>query len=346
MASRLIVIVLVVMGLTSPTYAEEELRKAVRTGDVARVKSLLDSGASVDTRYENNFTPIYFAEDPAIVSLLIAHGATLDIRDRASIQSPIERFAERFYRDEKRRDNWKAIVERLRAAGAEYTIDTAIYTNDIDFVREKLANDASWVNNRGDAQNAPLRVAVRSGRTEICRLLLENKADPDAFEEGCGYPIIYEAVGHHAVVKLLLDYNANLRRRITWRGGRSGVWLIGDEATALHYATSAGNLESVKLLIAAGADPNATDDKGQTPLHIAIVFERWEQGLKPDRIALEKIMECLLNNDASLHLMDKSGNTPLELANALQSPETIREMLKKKQAEIDDKYRRVQFGGP
>ena len=80
-----------------------------------------------------------------------------------------------------------------------------------------------------------------------------------------------DAVKHPAVVKLLIEHGANIKRRITWRGGRSGQWIIGDEASALHYAVREGNLESVKLLIATGLDPNAADDQGQTPLHIAVI---------------------------------------------------------------------------
>src|SRR5712692_393419 len=76
----------------------EDLREAVRTGNVDRVKSLLESGADANTSYENGFTPIYFADNPKIVDFLIAHGARLNIRDRASIQSPIENAAEQYDR--------------------------------------------------------------------------------------------------------------------------------------------------------------------------------------------------------------------------------------------------------
>ncbi len=196
-----------------------------------------------------------------------------------------------------------------------------------------------------------------TGRVEICKLLLEHKADPNAFEEGNGYPIMVDAVKHSPVVKLLIDHGANLRRRITWRGMRSGQWIIGDEASALHYAVQEGNLESVKLLIAAGLDPNAADDKGQTPLHIAIIFSvrkprmdaalrhlngQGDQGQK-EIYVFDQIVANLLENDASVYFVDRSGQTPLKLAEDTKCPEEIRVLLRRKQAVIDAKFRHAMF---
>jgi ankyrin repeat protein len=39
--------------------------------------------------------------------------------------------------------------------------------------------------------------------------------------------------------------------------------------TALHYASSCGHLETAKLLISLGADPNALDSRGKTPIDLA-----------------------------------------------------------------------------
>jgi hypothetical protein len=262
----------------------------------------------------------------------------LTVRDAASIQSPIENAAEQYYSDEQNRTSWKLIVEKLRVAGAAYTIDAAIYMNDAAFVKEQLTNDDAWVNRRRGAQTVPLRVAARTGRIEICRLLLEHKSDPNAFEEGMGYPIIVDAVRHPKILKLLIDHGANLRRRITWHGNLGGMQIIGDEASALHYAVRAGNLNSVKLLVEAGLDPNAADTEGQTPLHIAILIERYER--EWDGSSFVKIVDYLVENDASLEFADKSGRTPLELARKLNSPIEIQQVLDKRAKEIDRAYSR------
>ncbi|XP_055608553.1 acyl-CoA-binding domain-containing protein 6-like [Uranotaenia lowii] len=47
----------------------------------------------------------------------------------------------------------------------------------------------------------------------------------------------------------------------------------GGGQTALHYASSCGNRDCVKLLLDKGADRNAKDDEGETPLDIAFDSE-------------------------------------------------------------------------
>ena len=44
----------------------------------------------------------------------------------------------------------------------------------------------------------------------------------------------------------------------------------GDQPTPLHRAALQDGLEAVELLLDHGADPNALDDRHQTPLHLAI----------------------------------------------------------------------------
>lgn len=313
-------VLVVLLSLNSPA---EDLREAVRAGKIEHIKAALKSGANVNEVYENGFTLIFFASDPQVVDFLIAQGVKLDVRNSIDTQSPIEDAARQHQFYKKERKNWKLIVNKLRKAGAEYTIVTAIYMNDLAFIRAALQKDVSWVHKTEEYQITPLRRAAQIGHLEICKLLLAHKADPDDFEEEGGYPTMVYAIDHPAIVKLLIKHGANLKRRITWIGGKTGLHIVGDEATALHFAVNSGNLESVKVLIEAGLDPNATDNAGQTPLHIALLGERWKAVTRRESVSFLEIIKYLLKHDASLRMTNKAGQTPFELAKELELSKAI-----------------------
>ena len=86
--------------------------------------------------------------------------------------------------------------------------------------------------------------------------------------------------------------------------------------TPLHVAAVWGNVEAGRILLTAGADPNATAEHGYTPLHEAV-----EQGHKP-------FVELLLANGASPGITNDEGQTPLDLADAANETE-IRQLLAK-----------------
>ncbi len=344
--NRTTIICVLLLSWLSANVSADELREAVRDGKVDRVRELVEAGANVNESYENGFTLIYFARDPRIAEILLEHGARLDVRNEVSGQTPLEAAAAKYEFRPEERKRWKQMIELFRKAGARHTITTAIYLNDIAFIKAALIKDDAWVNQPEDDQPPPLRLAADIGHVEICKLLLEHKADPDAFEEGNGFPIMVNAVPHPEVVKVLIKSGANLKRRITWIGGRSGYWIIGDESTVLHHAIGAENPESVKLLLQAGLDPSAADNIGQTPLHVAIRYERFLWGGKRDAQDTQtylKIINTLLDHDASLRLTTKAGKTPLELAEELKSPKSIRDALEKKANERSEAFNRLWF---
>ena len=75
----------------------------------------------------------------------------------------------------------------------------------------------------------------------------------------------------------------------------------------LHQAVIDGNIEAVKQHIAAGADVNAKDENGVTPLH-------WTE--------TEEIAELLIAAGADVNAKDNRGDTPLDTAIRRKRPET------------------------
>ena len=84
------------------------------------------------------------------------------------------------------------------------------------------------------------------------------------------------------------------------RKKRAGVDEYG--RNALWVAAFKGELDTVKNLIAAGVNPNDSDDSGYGPLHVAIQEKHFE------------VIEYLLLHGADPNLKDKNGNVPLWVA--------------------------------
>ena len=73
--------------------------------------------------------------------------------------------------------------------------------------------------------------------------------------------------------------------------------------TPLHWVAQRGLTNGVACLLANGADPNVTDDKGQTPLHFIA-----QKGVGKNQAAL------LIEHGADPNARDDSGQIPLDYA--------------------------------
>ena len=94
----------------------------------------------------------------------------------------------------------------------------------------------------------------------------------------------------------------------------SGIfhWIyVGD--TPLHLAAAGYRVVIVRLLLAAGADPNAADNhRKSSPLHYAA--DGFITGPAWDAKKQVQTIHCLLRKGASIHLQDLNGATSLHRA--------------------------------
>ena len=130
-------------------------------------------------------------------------------------------------------------------------------------------------------------------------------------------------------VKRLLQSDAGLAVRLiqTPKLHQSGIfhWIyVGD--TALHLAAAGYRVEIARLLLKAGADPNAARNRRKsTPLHYAadgfITGPAWDAKKQVEAI------RCLLQHGADIQAQDANGATPLHRAVRTRSAAAVKFLL-------------------
>lgn len=226
----------------------------------------------------NGFTPLHFADDPAIVRLILEKKPALTQRDSSGETVPQQaaaRLADA--RDKTQRQRWQQIVKLYEGAG-EADLFTAITLGDLERVKVILAKSPALADEFQRA--SPLRMAASRGHFEICKYLLDNfKVDVNDFERGVGYPVIKEALAHPKVVRLLIERGADLKteaivnhpkfdlaepkekQALLDKCLRQGAW-------PTWLAREANRPKLMEVLIRKGANPN-TSEGGVTPIQLA-----------------------------------------------------------------------------
>ena len=76
----------------------------------------------------------------------------------------------------------------------------------------------------------------------------------------------------------------------------------------LHFAVYYKNLEMIEFLLQHGADPNAMDAVGNTPLHIATLLKS-DEGI--DEV-VGKMAKCLIDHGANIVTLNRHRHTPYQ----------------------------------
>ena len=261
----------------------------------------------------DGMSPLHFSATPRIAELLLAHGADINLRDRDHYGTPAQWTMRR--RPE--------VCRYLLDQGAEADVVLYCAMGDVERAKAEFEKKPALLNLRINVKSAKGYVIPTSESPQIGEV---PGGHVYAYQVGPTMPLLEIALQSKqpAIVDLLIDagYEINLRdwyvlvgqgpKRfdVLLKGFLAKGWDINARQkhrrglwTPLHWVAQRGLTNGVACLLANGADPNVTDDKGQTPLHFIA-----QKGVG------KKQAELLIEHGAALNACDDTGQTPLDYA--------------------------------
>ena len=262
----------------------------------------------------DGMSPLHFSATPRIAELLLAQGADINLRDRDHYGTAAQ------WTMRRRPEVCRYLLER----GAEADVVLYCVMGDVERAKAEIEKNPELLN---------LRINVKSAKGYVIPPLNSSQQTSEvpgghvyAYQVGPTMPLLEIALQskQSAIVDLLIDtgYEINLRDWYVLVGQgpkrfdalvkgflakgwninalqkhRRGMW------TPLHWVAQRGLTNGVACLLANGADPNVTDDKGQTPLHFIA-----QKGVGKNQV------ELLIEHGADLNARDDTGQTPLDYA--------------------------------
>jgi cytohesin len=261
------------------------IHEAAGSGNIEAVKQHMAANTDVNVKGMGNMTPLHGAASNGhkeVVELLIAKGADVNAQDK-DYATPLD-WAKRH----------PEIADLLRKHGGkmgeevepDISIHRAAVEGDIIAVKQHL-DAGTDVNAKDSARCTPLHWAAWGGHKETAELLIAKGANVNVKRDNGETPL-------DAAISQYQTKAADLLRK---HGGKTG-----EELNVIIAAAKKGNIEAVKQHLAAGADVNAKNKWGGTPLFLAA----WK--------GHKEIAELLIAEGADVNAKDDKGRTPLDLA--------------------------------
>jgi len=267
--------------------AGSDVADAAMRGNKDALRSLIQRKADVNAPQMDGTTALHWAvraDDLETVDLLIRAGAKVSTANREGLM-PMQLAA---------LNGSAAMLEKLIKAGANANAPLT------------------------PSEDTALMMAARTGKADAVKVLLDNGAKIDAKETWGDTTALMWAVseGHRAVVKLLIDRGADVNAHSKFVPSATGRGFEGATPTGsktnqaaeeqssglltpLMFAAREGDLESARMLVAAGARIDTTAGDGKDALGLAIFNGSYD------------VASFLIDNHANVNQADAQRFTPL-----------------------------------
>ena len=324
-------------SLTLNALGQSPLIAAARNGFVDIGEHLMNLNVDVNECSPEGKSPISISVENGSKEMfysLLQHGANVQLCDKNGV-SPLHHAADKGYTD---------MVETI----LKLNIDPNIVTNEgvspvlkatanenVDTVKCLLKYKAD-VNISSNEGWSPLLMASEKGNLSLVRCLVQNNAKVDQSTTQGKTPLYVAAMnGNNDVARYLLESGADVNKRVlgetplhisVWHEHDNVVRTLleheadaclssDDGSTPLSVAALVG-FTNIDELLQKGADINATDKEGRSPLFIAA------------RQGHLEIVQKLIQNKADINLCSKHSDHPLIVAAYNGYRSVVQELIK------------------
>lgn len=260
---------------TADRLGETPLMYAATVGSLDAMKFLVEKGANVNAQTASGATAlIWSATDLAKVRFLIDHGANVNLATKRGRTALLVAAMS---------DNSYEIVKLLMDKGADVKA--------VDFLH-----------------TTPLRGAVLGNDTRTIKLLIDAGVDVNVADLPGISPLMIAAGwnGNVEATKALLAKGANVNavsRPVMGLPAKNGASEFG-LLTPLTMSAAFGPSDLIRTLIDAGADVNARDVRGMSPLMLAVATDHQDPA----------VIRMLIEHGADPKLKSKLGDDAIDWA--------------------------------
>ncbi|KAE8592937.1 hypothetical protein XENTR_v10018918 [Xenopus tropicalis] len=303
------------------------LQVASHLGYMEVVKVLLQANANIDLRDDEGDTALHYAaygNQAGVVRVLLSKGANAELLNNAKCTALYIAVNKGFTEVVQVLCNPNCAINMQDSFGdtpLHYAI-TADFRSIIEILTEVPNIDFTVQNNQGF--NLLHHSALKGNVLAVSKILERARQLVDSKKED-GFTALHLATlnNHQEVVEILI------------KEGRCDVNLRNNRnQTPLHLAVAQGHISLVHLLVTEGADVNAEDEDGDTPMHIVFVRQhlksidsqqegngsslltKLEASGLPGNIELNvgSAMACFLAlSGADINYANHRGKSPLDL---------------------------------